>query len=61
MFFLFLGENFLEKLIFHPKICPELFLISVFDPCTVYCKLRAILLILCYCFNIPQIQQTQSH
>ena len=43
-FFLFLGKNFLEKLIFYlriffqgsycymKKICPELFFISVFDP-----------------------------
>ena len=40
--FLFLGNNFLERLIFYlsfrytmvtRKICPELFLISVFDPC----------------------------
>ena len=44
-FFLFLGKNFLEKLIFYLRIffqvhygytkknCSELFLISVFDPC----------------------------
>ena len=45
MVFLISGKNFLEKLIFYlriffhvhygytKKICPELFLISVFDPC----------------------------
>ena len=44
-FFLFLGKNFLETLIFYlriffqvrycytKKICPELFLVSAFDPC----------------------------